>query len=69
MSELAKRILLVANRVCTQEERDALAYYASGLGYRATARALGISRDAARGRIERAMTKVAKAIKEEEEAA
>lgn len=53
--------MAIAERVCTTKELDALTLYRKGLGYRAIGRTLGISRDAARARIEHAMGKIRKA--------
>ena len=44
--------------VCTPEEIDALKLSAIGYGYRKMGRALGIDRDTARNRIERASKKI-----------
>lgn len=53
-----QRILETARRICTPNELYALELYHRGFGYRTIGRILGISRDAARGRIERAMVKI-----------
>lgn len=54
------QVMAIAERVCTPKELDALTLYRKGLGYRAIGRMLGISRDAARARIEHAIGKIRK---------
>lgn len=54
-------LMAIAEQVCTPKELDALTLYRKGLGYRAIGRTLGISRDAARARIEHAIGKIRKA--------
>lgn len=50
---------------CTPDELDALKLYALGYGYRAIGRALGITRDTARNRLERASRKIRDYIEQE----
>lgn len=47
-----------ARAVCTPEEIDVLKLSAIGFGYRRIGRALGIDRDTARNRLERASRKI-----------
>lgn len=54
-------LMVIAEQVCTPKELDALTLYRKGLGYRAIGHTLGISRDAARARIEHAIGKIRKA--------
>lgn len=54
------QVMAIAERICTPKELDALTLYRKGLGYRAIGRTLGISRDAARARIEHAIGKIRK---------
>jgi DNA-binding CsgD family transcriptional regulator len=60
LPETDDEIMTIAQRVCTPKELDALTLYRKGLGYRAIGRTLGISRDAARARIEHAIGKIRK---------
>ena len=47
-----------AETVCTQDELAVLRLYAHGLGYRAIAKTLDISRDTARNRLSAATRKI-----------
>ena len=51
---------------CTPEEIDTLKLYAGGMGYRTIGRALGVSRDTARNRVERATTKIRRHLADQE---
>lgn len=53
-----------ARASCSPDEIDALKLMSIGYGYRAIGRALGISRDTARNRIERASRKIRTHIEE-----
>lgn len=48
----------VIDRVCTPEEADVVRLYEQGCGYRRMASILGISRDTARNRFQRAIAKL-----------
>lgn len=48
----------IAERVCTDKEKEVLRLMAGGLGYRRIGRELGISAEAVRGRYERAERKI-----------
>lgn len=48
----------VAERACTPAQLQALDYWRHGYGYKRIALVLGIPRDAARGRIERALDNI-----------
>jgi len=50
---------------CTPEESQALQLYAGGMGYRRIGSALGITRDTARNRVERALGKVRRRLGED----
>lgn len=51
-------IRAAAEAVCTEPELAVLRLYAHGLGYRAIAKTLGISRDTARNRLAAATRKI-----------
>jgi hypothetical protein len=50
-----------AQDVCTSDQLRALDYWRSGCGYKRIAVALEISRDAARGRVERGLSNIQRA--------
>jgi DNA-directed RNA polymerase specialized sigma24 family protein len=51
--------------VCTPDEIDTLKLYAGGMGYRRIASALGITRDTARNRVDRALNKIRRHLEAE----
>lgn len=52
----------IVERVCTPKERDALELHMLGNGYKRIGRILGISRDAARARLDSARDKINKEL-------
>lgn len=54
----------IAQRACTPAQLEALTYWRRGFGYKRIALALKIPRDAARGRIDRALANIDRALED-----
>jgi hypothetical protein len=52
----------VAQQVCTKEQLIALDYWRRDAGYKTIAMAVGVSRDSARGRIDRALDRITREL-------
>jgi len=68
-NDLSPGVQETATRVLTQKELDAWKLSLDGAGYRRIGLALGISRDAARARLDAARRKIAEALNDPGEAA
>ncbi len=53
-----ERLIAIAEEVCTDKEREALAYHFAGVSIRRIAVTLGISRSTVRSRLENATRKI-----------
>lgn len=68
-NDLPQDVRDTATRVCTPKELDAWKLSLGGAGYRRIGLALGISRDAARARLDNAHRKIAAALDHQGDAA